>query len=211
MTTKEIELWRGPFGTQYAERNTPSDEDVKQRTFWWETILRQTYALCHTLPDSVLEVGAGVGQNLMAISAIGRQIERRIDLYATEVNDNAREALQINVPGVQIIGASDLGRHHNIADMVFTSGVLIHVHPAHRLNLMRDMYSASKRFIFCAEYFAPQTRPLDYRGEKAALWLDDYGSFWLDNFKLRSVTYGFAWKKTTGLDNLTWHLFEKVD
>ncbi len=211
MTTKEIELWRGPFGDQYAQRNTPSDTDVKQRTFWWENILRHVYTTCHAIPESVLEVGAGLGQNLMGIQAVSRQIERRIDLYATEVNDTTREALKLNVPEANIIGAADLGRHSGIADLVFTSGVLIHVHPAHRLALMRDIYAASKRFVMCAEYFAPNTRPIEYRGEKAALWLDDYGSVWLDNFNLRSVAYGFAWKKTTGLDNLTWHIFEKVN
>ena len=36
------------------------------------------------------------------------------------------------------------------------------------------------------------------------------GGFWLDHLPgLRVIAYGFSWKRLTGLDNLTWWLFEK--
>ena len=42
------------------------------------------------------------------------------------------------------------------------------------------------------------------------LFKRDFGGLWLDTCPdLRVVAYGFAWKRLTGLDNLTWWLFEK--
>jgi hypothetical protein len=49
-----------------------------------------------------------------------------------------------------------------------------------------------------------------YRGHDDRLFKRDFGGYWLDHFSdLWTVAYGFAWKRITGLDNLTWWLFEK--
>ena len=60
--------------------------------------------------------------------------------------------------------------------------------------------------------FAFSDKPVEtpYRDHSDVLFKRDFGGFWLDNFPhLRVVSYGFAWKRVTGLDNLTWWLFEK--
>ena len=47
-------------------------------------------------------------------------------------------------------------------------------------------------------------------GFRFRLFKRDFGGFWLDNFPdLQVVKYGFSWKRLTGLDNLTWWVFEK--
>jgi hypothetical protein len=87
---------------------------------------------------------------------------------------------------------------------------LIHVPPDKILASMKEIHRCSKRWIVCAEYFAPEERELPYRGQRNALWLRDYGSLWLDNFPdLTCIATFFAWKRMTGLDNLTFWLFEK--
>ena len=51
---------------------------------------------------------------------------------------------------------------------------------------------------------------IPYRGQEGLLFKRDFGGLWLDSFpSLRTVAYGFAWKRVTGVDNLTWWLFEK--
>ena len=51
---------------------------------------------------------------------------------------------------------------------------------------------------------------IPYRGHTDALWRRDYGSIWLDNFTdLHCQGAIFAWKRMTGLDNLTFWVFEK--
>jgi hypothetical protein len=49
-----------------------------------------------------------------------------------------------------------------------------------------------------------------YRDQDEALFKRDFGSYWLDNFSdLRTLGYGFQWKRVTGLDNVNWWLFRK--
>ena len=48
------------------------------------------------------------------------------------------------------------------------------------------------------------------RRRTGLLFKRDFGALWMDRFHgLRIVDYGFFWKRATGLDNLTWWLFEK--
>jgi hypothetical protein len=208
---KQAELWTGPFGDAYHDRNPITDIDLKNRMMWWNSVIKILYMNCNNIPSSYLEVGAGQGANLQAIQKVYMtEVERSVDLYATEVNKKARRSLEeIIIPNkVKIL--DDIRGLQGIADCVFTYGVLIHTHPAHLKSLMHDMYHATKRWIICVEYFAPTTRPLIYHGEENALWLDDYGSHWIDNHKLRVIGHGFLWKRMSGLDNLTFWLLEKV-
>jgi hypothetical protein len=172
------------------------------------------------IPQSVLEIGAGQGPNLAALKQIYEdayqhankikpQPKKDIPLYATEVNEKAKEQLKENVKDVHILDT--ITNISNVADLVFTYGVMIHTHPAHIKGLMDDIYKASKRWIVCAEYFSPETRMIEYHGEQNALWLDDYGSKWIDNYPLRVIGYSFLWKKHTKLDNITLFMFEKTE
>lgn len=210
-------LWEGDFGTEYAVRNKLDDDFMRPRIMFWENMMKNIYFVANSLPTSILEVGAGTGANLMAINAIYKhQLEGLIDpmykLYATEVNVPSRDALIVNVPNVNVLADPDLNNYEGgQKELVYTSGVLIHTHPDKRMELMRPMFSISKRYIVCIEYFAPETRAIPYRGNNDQLWLDDYGSIWLDNFPLRLISYGFMWKKVTGLDNVTYWLFEKTN
>lgn len=202
-----LKLWEGPFGDLYQERNEPTSEEVDNRMKFLQHILQTIYTGCGILPSSVLEIGAGQGPNLMALEKLSMQIGKPLKLYATEINQRARVKLSENAKTVEI-----LDKIPNIvtADLVMTYGVLIHTHPALIRELQTKIHNAANRWILCCEYFSPVTRPITYRGEKDALWLDDYGSIWLNNFSLSIVGYGFAWKKVTGLDNITFWLFEKV-
>lgn len=225
--TEQIKLWGNEFGTEYAERNALTEEFLRPRYLFWDNMLKNLYYAFKELPKDILEIGAGSGANLMSIRQVYRQARQPINedgdidpqeahviphnLFATEVNADAAQAMQYNVPGVKLLPYDKLHQFPNIADLAFTSGVLIHTHPAQRLELMRNIYNASRRFIVCIEYFAPETRMIPYRGQDNALWLDDYGSLWLDNFNVRVANYGFCWKKVTGLDNVTYWIFEKIN
>lgn len=209
MSNQQIELWKGQWGDDYQKRNLLNDDEVNARIPFLSGILQLCYMNCNgAMPSSILEIGAGQGPNMAAFEKISLQISKPLKLYATEINDKARDALQQNVKSVEIL--NDIPSTPSV-DLSFTYGVLIHTHPAHLRGLQDKIYKSSKRWIMCAEYFAPETRPIPYRGEKEALWLDDYGSKWVDNYPLRLLGYGFAWKKTTKLDNVTMWLFEKQE
>ena len=207
MTTDQQKLWSGTFGDFYQERNKLTQDEVDKRVPFLDSIFRSIYSVTGIIPKSVLEIGAGQGPNILALEKLAIQTAVPIKLYATEVNQTARLHLSENSKTVEILDKIPI---EAIADVVMTYGVLIHTHPAHVKPLMEQMHKASKRFIICCEYFAPEVRPLMYRGEKDALWLDDYGSKWLTYHSLRLIGYGFAWKKITGLDNITYWVFEKT-
>ncbi len=95
-------------------------------------------------------------------------------------------------------------------DLAFTSGVLIHVPEEALDRAYSELHRVSRRYIACIEYFAPTPEIVRYRGEEDLLFKRDFGDHWLTLFpSMRVVGTGFFWRRTTGLDNLTWWLFEK--
>ncbi|MBX9633924.1 MAG: hypothetical protein K2X44_02990, partial [Magnetospirillum sp.] len=95
-------------------------------------------------------------------------------------------------------------------ELAFSSGVLIHIHPDDLLQSCREIHRVSSRYVVCVEYFSDKPEEINYRGHTGVLFKRDFGSFWMDNFPdLQLLDYGFAWKRITGLDNLTWWIFEK--
>lgn len=207
--TDQLKKWQSEFGNEYVKRNQPDDTNILQREALFTGIFMH---IGNKLPKTILEVGAGVGNNIVAINNLYRNIHRELEIKAVEPNLKAREYLNNINPFLGVEGdifsikASDYS-----FDMTFTSGVLIHIHPDHLLKAMQEMYRVTKNYILCMEYFNPTCAEIEYRGEYGMLWKNDFGAIWLDNFPLRCVGYGFTWKRLSGIDNLTWWLFEKVN
>ena len=66
------------------------------------------------------------------------------------------------------------------------------------------------RFIVCIEYFSDTPEEVTYRGHSEKLFKRDFGEYWLDLFpEMKTLKYGFIWKRLSGLDNLTWWVFQK--
>lgn len=199
------DLWRGSFGDAYAERNPCIARTVQGRY----ALFREMLAGDATTA-SAAEIGAGAGANLLALRAL---LGLSVRLVAVEPNATAREALKKNASlDVEAVDgtAERIPLPDESVDLAFTSGVLIHVPPELLSAAMSEIFRISRRYIGCIEYFNPELEERPYRGRGGALWRADYGSLYLDRFpELVSVRYGFAWKRATGLDNVTWHLLEK--
>ncbi len=206
MPDRQVEFWRGDFGNAYTDRNNLKPDLARSRVAMWSSILQHTLS---APPASILEVGANIGVNLRALSAI-----TGARAMALEPNDKARAILVedavVDAADVKPGIASAIDWPDASADLVFTSGVLIHIHPDQLHPSMRDIHRVAKRWIVSIEYFADRPTEVAYRGHSEVLFKRDFGSEWLDLFPdLRPVAYGFEWKRVTGLDNLTWWLFEK--
>jgi spore coat polysaccharide biosynthesis protein SpsF len=194
------DLWTGKFGNEYTARNRTLGVGARQTV--WEALIPRG---CR----SVLEVGANVGANLEAIANFSD-----CEIYACEPNDMARaELLQLDLAPEQHIRADyadKLSFPNETAEVVFTCGVLIHIAPDKLIASMKEIYRVSSDYIICGEYFAPSEEMVPYRGHDNALWRRDYGSLWLDNFDdLHCISCMFAWKRMSGLDNLTFWTFAK--
>jgi len=202
----QLRFWRGEFGNAYTDRNDAVAEHLRARVAMWAPIMA---TMVGAPPQTVLEVGANVGNNLRAL----RQLSGA-EFFALEPNAKARQKLIGDgvVPSGNVRDgfAAAIDFPDNSIDLVFTSGVLIHIHPNDLLASCREMHRVSRRYVVSVEYFADTPTELGYRGHDERLFKRDFGGFWLDNFAdLRVVNYGFAWKRLTGLDNLTWWVFEK--
>jgi pseudaminic acid biosynthesis-associated methylase len=205
-STPQAEFWRGEFGDAYTDRNAASAAQMQARIALWSEILSHTIS---APPASILEVGANLGVNLRALGLLSPA--RR---FAVEPNDKAREILVRDkvVAHADLRGglATRIDFPDAVADFAFTSGVLIHIHPDQLLPSLTEIHRCAGRWIGCIEYFSDKPEMIPYRGHDDRLFKRDFGGFWLDSFPdLRIVAYGFAWKRVTGLDNLTWWLFEK--
>lgn len=190
--------WSGESGNDYTKRNKVFPT-IFQRQGVWKQILEG----CDI--DSVLEVGCNVGHNLRAM----KWADPNIFTHGVEINREARLECLKHSPCTETIEEA-LDWEHGGFDLVFTCGVMIHTDPQLLGRLCADMVSASKQYVMCAEYFNATPTEIPYRSN-LRLWKRDFGSYLMDEFRLRPVTQGFLWKPTTGMDNLTFWLFKKED
>ena len=193
----QLEAWKGEFGNAYHTRQNPIYEEVKHRLHLWRNVPHLPQ--CQT----ILEVGAGTGANLMAIG----QLDERKQLFALEPNTIAAHQIP---PDVSFIygTAEKIEAAANTFDLVFTYGVLIHL--ADPRFAMKEIYRVSRKYILCAEYFSPARQRVAYR-DGVDLFRDDYGALWMNDWGVKLISYDFCWKFATGLDNITWWLFQKPE
>ncbi len=204
--TKQLAQWRGAFGDAYIERNAADAKRLRASTAMWAKILQ---SLAGDPPRSIIEVGANIGANLLAL----RQLTDAV-LWGVEPNARARATMAERgvverdhlIDGVaQRIPLAD-----GTADLAFTCGVLIHIAPSDLLAACKEVHRCAKTYAVCTEYFSDQPEEKAYRGETGLLFKRDFGAFWLDNFPdLVVLDCGFNWVRTSGLDNSTWWVFRK--
>lgn len=198
--------WAGEFGDRYTARNRDVAKWLGQREAMWRAIWP---AMADRPPRSVLEVGANVGINLRALKSVAN-----VEMHALEPNAAARRALTddaVVAPDRAIDGTADaIALADAAVDMVFTSGVLIHIAPSQLEAAYREMHRVSARYCLSIEYYASEPEEKQYRGQAGLLFKRDFGALWLDLFPdLEIVDYGFFWRPATGLDNLNWWLLRK--
>lgn len=212
--TKQLELWQGQFGDDYTSRNIITDDNLKARETLWAELLKFMVLNSNHIPEKILEIGCGAGINLLAIENVYKNNGgKEVKLEGLEPNKKAafiakhQDIRNCIIRDGNIINPELCDSQY---DVVFTSGVLIHIHPDDLLKATKEIYRVSKQFIVCLEYFSPELREIKYREQEQALWSQDFGLHYLNNYPLRCIGFGFAWQKMTGLDNLTWQILMKT-
>jgi spore coat polysaccharide biosynthesis protein SpsF len=148
--------WAGEFGDNYHIRNWV---DWQKRVPFFRHVLELTGA------RSVLEFGCGPGWNLSAC--------RRA------CPDTAVKGVEINGPaGVAAADASLLVKasmeYIGHAELVFTTGCLIHIPPADIEETMKSLIDKSYKYVMSIEYENPRPLEIEYRGEMGLLWKRPY-------------------------------------
>jgi len=192
------QLWAGDFGAAYIDRNRVLDE--RRATFWVDLITSAGIR-------SVLEIGCGQGANLKPIAAL---LDPH-DVWGVDVNEDALALARLHAPGANVVAsrARRLPFRDDLADLAFTVGVLIHQPETTLPIVMAEIVRCSARFVLWAEYHAPATEEVPYRGESGALYRRDYGAIYRELFpELSLVREGFL-SPEDGFDRVTWQLLEK--
>jgi pseudaminic acid biosynthesis-associated methylase len=207
MANHQLANWTGTFGDAYIERNAATQKSVGLALKKWSNLLLQFHG---ANLNSILEVGSNIGLNLRALKLL-----TDAELFAVEPNEKAVEILAADnvLPAshVSLADACNIPHKSNSFDLVFTSGVLIHISPENLPVAYKEIHRVSNRFILSIEYFSEQPMEIPYRGHSNLLFKRDFGLLWKETFPELAIRgSGFFWRPETGLDNLTWWLFEKI-
>lgn len=201
--TEQEAFWAGEFGHGYSDRNR-GDKLLASNTAFFTPIVRATTGV-----RSVIEFGANIGMNLLALKRLVPDLE----MGAVEINAQAVAELR-KLEGVQV-------HHQSILeftpakkfDLALIKGVLIHINPSELPGVYGLLHASSRRYICVAEYYNPTPVTVPYRGHTDRLFKRDFAGEMLDQFKdLRLVDYGFVYRRDPHFpqDDISWFLMEKT-
>lgn len=199
--TPQANFWAGDFGVDYIPRNK-SGALLASNLSLFSRVLAST----NPRPTRVLELGANIGMNYLAL----REILPELEFSGVEVNHSAATELASLGPEVYESSIESFETQQRW-DLVFTKGVLIHLNPSSLPGTYEKMVNLSSQYILIAEYYNPVPVSIDYRGEKDKLFKRDFAGELMDlfpNVKLRD--YGFVYRRGPfPQDDISWFLMEK--
>jgi pseudaminic acid biosynthesis-associated methylase len=195
---RQLALWRSEFGRAYTERN---DRDRPERVEAWRRLIDGI------APRRVLEVGCNVGWNLTYLERLGVT-----ELYGVEPQPGAAARARSRRPDsrVMIATAFELPLADRSCDLVFTSGVLIHIAPDALGAALDEIHRVAGRWIAAIEYDAPVEQEIEYRGCHGALWKRDHGAAWRARHPGLRLVRRIELGAELGYDDCTAHLFERT-
>ena len=176
---KQSQAWASEFGKEYTDRNMLTIEgiDVLYETRYGISRSDMNHQFLGYMDRNIriLEVGSNIGLQLQFLQKAGFK-----NLYGIEISPYAVELSKSLTKNVNIIQgyAQDIPFKDNYFDVVFTSGVLIHINPDEVQDIMREMYRCTMSFIWGFEYFSYDIQPIKYRGSKETTDL-----LWKANFR----------------------------
>lgn len=204
MANEQETFWKHTISNEYIADN--SNYDLESGLTGWKVVLDKL-----PVADlvSILELGCNVGRNL----GILRNLFPDISLNAVEINAQALKVADMNYNlDSKFAGSISAYKTNKMFDLVFTSGVLIHIHPDNLFDTMKKMYDLSSRFIIMIEYFNRTPVTIEYRGEQNKLFKCDFGKIFIENFPVKLIDVGFLWGHiydSAGFDDVTYWVFEK--
>jgi len=200
--TEQALFWQGNFGDQYISRNRSQVLHASNVHFFSKILASVGGEI-----NSVLELGANIGMNFLAL----RQLIPDIAYTGVEINHAAAEELRALGPDVVTSSIESFDSEFSW-DLVFTKGVLIHLNPESLDSTYEKMVRLSSRFVLVAEYFSPDPVAVSYRGETDRLFKRDFAGEILDLYPSLSLKdYGFSYRRGPfPQDNISWFLMEKL-
>ncbi len=179
--TEQVKMWDGSFGKEYTDRNALSPDEMEalyQRNYGiTRTELNKPFLAGIDRSARILEVGSNVGNQLLCLQKMGFK-----NLYGIELQSYAVELSKARTENINIIlgSAFDIPFKANYFDLVFTSGLLIHINPSHISEVMNEMHRCAREYIWGFEYYADEYTEITYREQKNLLWKADFAELYLE-------------------------------
>jgi SAM-dependent methyltransferase len=129
--TKQIGTWAGDFGREYTDRNsyTPAELDEFYRRSYGIMCTELNERCLAGIPRDarILEVGCNIGTQLLVLQETGFT-----NLNGIKIQSCALERAKLRLPLAAMTQASAFSIPYadRLFDLVFTSGVLIHISPS---------------------------------------------------------------------------------
>jgi pseudaminic acid biosynthesis-associated methylase len=182
--TTQTATWKGDFGREYTDRNTVDVEALQSVYLKNYGITRRQIneAFLRDIPKdaSLLEVGCNAGNQLILLQRMGYS-----RLSGVELQPYALEMARTRTRNISLKQGSALALPYADAafDLVFTSGVLIHIAPENLPRALDEIYRCSRSYIWGLEYYSPEVTEVNYRGHSRLLWKMDYARRYLERFE----------------------------
>ena len=194
--TDQMKKWISLFGKDYTNRNSLTLREMDQ-------IYKKNYGVTRTELNKlfldnldrsikILEVGSNMGNQLLNLQKMKFE-----NLYGIEINTYAIKMSKSRTQNINIIQASafDIPFKNDFFDLVFTSGLLIHISPTEIKRVLKEIYRCTKKYIWGFEYCADTYTEVIYREQKNFLWKTNFHKLYIDLFrdlqlvKIKQVKY----------------------
>jgi pseudaminic acid biosynthesis-associated methylase len=199
---EQQKFWSTTYATEYMEKNATFNSDLGSEC--WRTMLSKAAKV-----TTVLECGCNIGRNIGFLKSTNPESKISVIEISEPAFSYVTSAFELDKSFNGPIVDATFG---TTFDLVFSMGVLIHIHPDDLLANMQKMYESSSRYILIGEYFSRTPQMIEYQGQSDKLFKRDFGKLFMENFNVQLVDYGFLWGHlydSAGFDDITWWLFEK--
>lgn len=182
-TNFQLNNWTDKFGQEYTDRNKMSLEDL-------EKLYENNYGITRTelnklfldkvdTSKKILEIGSNIGIQLLCLQKMSFK-----NLYGIEPQEYAVELSKKITKNINIIKGDvfNIPFKDNFFDIVFTSGVLIHINQQDVKRALKEIYRCSKKYIWGFEYYADKYTEILYRRKKNLLWKANFLKIYQDIF-----------------------------
>lgn len=202
---KQETFWKEDYSKEYIERNSEFDLNLGIKA--WSKMLRNIDGL-----ENLLECGSNIGRNIEFLEKLLPNTKKSI----IELSPDAFEIVTSRYNFSDAVNSSILDAElpSNYYDLVYTTGVLIHIHPDNLLENLTKIYSFSKKYILFGEMFSRNPSFVHYKGADDLLFTRDFGRYFIENFNVEIVDYGFLWGHyydVAGFDDCNFWVFKKLD
>lgn len=202
---KQETFWKKDYSKEYIERNSEFDLNLGIKA--WSKMLRNVDGL-----ENLLECGSNIGRNIEFLEKLLPNTKKSI----IELSPDAFEIITSRYNFSDAVNSSILDAElpSNYYDLVYTTGVLIHIHPDNLLENLHKIYSFSKKYILFGEMFSRNPSFVHYKGADDLLFTRDFGRYFIENFNVEIVDYGFLWGHyydVAGFDDCNFWVFKKLD